>query len=411
MSHISSRGGCFQVEARALRHPEGLLPEGSEARMPFLIRIWTMVNEAVLATALNIGKLVLVLDRSPSMDGPKFQAAKQATTSVIRTADNLDIDVVAFADRPAIIGSARKGDSAGRTRLIDQVNRMNTESATRLDRALSAAENSTGKHDGAQRVVVLSDGQTQGSISDCVASAHRLGQSGIPVDFIATDDVDVDLARQICDGSGGRLEYATQLDQVALTQMFASQAQSLANTAGRNVRVRVEPVPGAVIVAGAVVEPDIIPVTPLTPFMAPVGDLARGEPRSVLVEVSYTSPGSGEWLLGTVEVAGQFGGIEDGASAPLVLHLGAGEPVQDPEVARLYFLLQADRRMTQAAVAPPQQAAALLQQAGRLTRLAGDSRKTRLVQEMASRITTTGNLDDTSRRTLVAAGRRTRVER
>jgi Ca-activated chloride channel homolog len=151
------------------------------------------------ASAEPIG-LVLVLDRSGSMTGEKFEQAKKACISAIATLNQADrVAVVIFDSEARVL--VELGE-ASRPDLAATVTKMQPGGGTHIKPALEAAATLIPDGDIRFRIVLMSDGQAPRDGLDEVVSGLR--HRGITLSAVALgEEADRDLLRSLAEKGGG----------------------------------------------------------------------------------------------------------------------------------------------------------------------------------------------------------------
>ena len=164
--------------------------------------------------------IVLVIDRSGSMSGPKMEAAKasaRATAEVLSRSDL--IAVVAFDNRPNTI--VRLQRAANRMRISSDISRLRSGGGTNIYPALREAHeilqtaNAKVKH-----IVLLSDGQA--SYDGIAELCREMRAARITVSAVGIGDADRNLLHIIATNGDGRL-YMTD-DLARLPRIFMKEA-------------------------------------------------------------------------------------------------------------------------------------------------------------------------------------------
>ncbi|MEL7370475.1 MAG: VWA domain-containing protein, partial [Myxococcota bacterium] len=230
--------------------------------------------------------VALVVDRSGSMAGEKIRQARRAAKMLISRLDDEDqVAIVTYSsdfavDLPLTTVRGRR----------NQVNRVIDEildgGGTNLSGGLQAGLRALGRAAPmmARRLILLSDGNAnQGitdptTIGDIAADARRLGVTvstlGVGVDF------NEDLMNLIAQSAGGGYYYAR--DAATIASAFERELQGLKTLAARQVELSFELAPGMRIKEVFGYRTEIRGGR----TVIPVGDMAGGETRRVMIRLS-----------------------------------------------------------------------------------------------------------------------------
>jgi Ca-activated chloride channel family protein len=160
------------------------------------------------------GTLVILIDRSGSMQGARLDAAKDATKAAVGALDpSDDVAVIAFdslAFKLAPLGAASKLDPR-------DIDRITAGGGTNIRPALALAYHVLGGVKGKKHVVLLSDGEapTDGLVELLEKMSH---DEDITVSTIGIGDADRSLLQMIQEAGGGRLYMVDDLG--ALPKVF-----------------------------------------------------------------------------------------------------------------------------------------------------------------------------------------------
>ncbi len=179
--------------------------------------------------------LVLVMDRSGSMSGPKLDAAKESGRATVEVLSPSDlIGVVVFDNTPTTL--VRLQRASNRMRISTDISRLVAGGGTHIFPALQEAyqilqsANAKVKH-----VILLSDGQAP---YDGIAElCQEMRASRITVSAVGIGDADRNLLQQITDNGEGRL-YMTE-DLSALPRIFMKETTEAQKAALVEDRIRV----------------------------------------------------------------------------------------------------------------------------------------------------------------------------
>jgi len=159
--------------------------------------------------------LVLVIDRSGSMQGAKLDAAKLAVDSAVGTLQAGDqVAVVAFDSEAQVF--LRPQSASNRARITKEIARLTSGGGTNILAGIKEASEIL--HDlkaGTKHVILLSDGQSPSDgISDLV---KQMRKDQITISTIAVDGADEVLLKQISVEGAGRMYKVTDLGQLSQT--------------------------------------------------------------------------------------------------------------------------------------------------------------------------------------------------
>jgi Ca-activated chloride channel family protein len=160
--------------------------------------------------------LVLVVDRSGSMQGPKLEAAKESARVTVEVLSPRDlVAVVVFDNDPMTLVRLQK--AANRGRISSDISRLQSGGGTNIFPALREAyEILQGANAKVKHVILLSDGEAPyDGIADLVT---EMRDSRITVSAVGIGTADRNLLIMIADGGGGRL-YMTD-DLGSLPRIF-----------------------------------------------------------------------------------------------------------------------------------------------------------------------------------------------
>jgi Ca-activated chloride channel family protein len=222
------------------------LPASQTTQLTLLIRVHPapVTNQVAQRPPLN---LAFVIDRSGSMSGLPLQMAKQAAIAAVGQARPEDrVSVVAFADTVEVVVPSQTVTS--RDAIIRAIEMIRTQGMTNLhggwlEGATQVAQRLT---PGAlNRVIVLSDGQTNVGVTDrheIAGQVRGLTARGISTTTIGLGDhYDEELLLAIANAGDGNFEHVENPSR--LPTFFEEELQGLTRTSGRMVSLGLEPNP------------------------------------------------------------------------------------------------------------------------------------------------------------------------
>ncbi|MCC6646234.1 MAG: VWA domain-containing protein [Polyangiaceae bacterium] len=235
--------------------------------------------------------MVLVVDTSGSMAGPKIVDARRAAAAAIDEMQDDDlVSVVRFSDdAEVLVPLGRVADVRARAR--GAVERLHAAGNTNISRAVeaAAAELSKAGQGRATRVALVTDGRdTSGAPRGAAATiARRESSRGVTVSTLGIG-VDYDDAYLADLASAGHGNYEFMRDASALGRFLSRELRETAHTSARRVAFDLELPPGARVrdVWGATVDGSRITL----------GALFAGDERRVIVPIEVPVGASGEAL-------------------------------------------------------------------------------------------------------------------
>ncbi|MEM9646673.1 MAG: VWA domain-containing protein, partial [Planctomycetota bacterium] len=172
--------------------------------------------------------MVLVIDKSGSMDGERIEMAKSAARSAVELLGKRDqAAVIAFDGQPYVISEMQSARNA--VKLSDEISRIEAGGGTNMYPAMEMsfemlmATSAKLKH-----VILLTDGISSGG--DFEGMAQQMSSSKITVSTVAVGDgADTDLLEQIARVGKGRYYFTT--DPAQVPQIFAKETVTASKSA------------------------------------------------------------------------------------------------------------------------------------------------------------------------------------
>jgi Ca-activated chloride channel homolog len=260
-----------------------LLLVGGERTVYAVVRIETAAEVEHAPGAVN---LALCIDTSGSMEGAAIREARKAAIQVVRSlADGDRLAVVEFNTRTNVVLPSTELDADVRAETIAKIEALEALGTTDLGGGMQAAVSEVSQFydgDGVNRVILIGDGVPNHPES-IEGTARSAAERGISISALGLGlDYDEVLMGKIAEWSGGRFRYVKDAQKLA---GFIDEELTRLNTVfARNVQVSLTAGPGVVIesVVGA-------PSPPQNGVAyVPLGDMARGERREIVVRMRVT---------------------------------------------------------------------------------------------------------------------------
>jgi Ca-activated chloride channel family protein len=283
--------------------------------------------------------LSLVLDKSGSMSGKKIKNLREAAKRVVdRLGPQDTISIVAFSDRKYKIAESQPvTDKDALKKKIDRIRDGGgtaisggmAQGLAELDKALSP--------DRISRMLLLTDGQTFGDEKQCVKIGKKAGDNGIVVNALGLgDDWNEDLLDDIAAASGGTADFIDSPDKIET--FFEQVVQSMQDTVIQNAMMILR-------LTGGVTPRQVWQVLPMISNLGykplsdrdvqvALGELEKGQPRSLLVEMLVGPRPAGTYRLAQAEVSYDVPGLKivgERVRADILLDF-----TTDPALARQY---------------------------------------------------------------------------
>jgi Mg-chelatase subunit ChlD len=156
--------------------------------------------------------LVIVIDRSGSMRGPRLDAAKQAAQAAISQTHPDDmVSVVAFDTEATVV--VRPQRSRNRTQIAKELAKLDSGGGTSIFPGLKEAHEILANLVATKKHVMLSDGEAPADgIIDFVTDMHTAKET---VSTVAVDGADEQLLKDIRMAGGGRMHKVSDLKQMS----------------------------------------------------------------------------------------------------------------------------------------------------------------------------------------------------
>lgn len=303
--------------------------------------------------------LSLVLDKSGSMQGQKIQNLRDAAKLVVdRLGPQDNISIVAFSDRKYRIAESQPvSDKAELKKRIDRIRDGGgtaisggmSQGLAELDKAVSP--------DRVSRMLLLTDGQTFGDEKQCKKLGKQAGDKGIVVNALGLgDDWNEDLLDDIAEASGGVADFIDSPDKIVA--FFEQAVQSMQDTVVQNAQMVLR-------LANGITPRQVWQVLPMISNLGyrplsdrdvqvTLGELEKGQPRSLLVELLVGARPEGSYRIAQAEISYDVPGLKlagEKVKADILLNLTADAAQAkryDPEVMNVVEKVTAFKLQTRA---------------------------------------------------------------
>ncbi len=296
---------------------------GSDGEVAVALTLSAAQLPAVQGQPKQAVDLVVVLDRSGSMQGEKIEAARKAVHQLIqRLTPNDRLALVAYSNDVQLVSPLTKMDEMGRQNLQVAVNRVYADGGTNLGGGLKQGIDLfvQSAEDGRQRkVILISDGLANQGITD----PHRLGQMAATATdhhfAVSTVGVGLDfnelLMTIIADQGTG--SYYFLEDPLVFAQVFEKEFQDARQVAADALELRIPLEKGIRLVdAGGYpirIEDGSAVITP--------GSLISGQQRKLFLTFQVPTTEEQTIALGKFQVRYQRSGKSHSISNPAPLTL------------------------------------------------------------------------------------------
>jgi Ca-activated chloride channel family protein len=261
---------------------------------------------------LNLG---LVLDKSGSMQGQKIQNLREAAKLVVDRLGPQDaVSIVAFSDRKYLVAESQL--VTDKETLKKQINRIRDGGGTAISGGMSQGLHEldkTAAPDRISRMLLLTDGQTFGDESQCLKLGKMAGDRGIVVNALGLgDDWNEDLLDQIAEASGGVADFIDSPDKIIA--FFDRAVKSMQDTVVQSASMTLR-------LANAITPRQVWQVLPVISNLGyrplsdrdvqvPLGELEKGQPRSMLVELLVGPRPAGRYRIAQAEISYDVPGLK-----------------------------------------------------------------------------------------------------
>lgn len=308
----------------------------SQQLVYILVDATPSTSMARLQMPLNLS---LVLDKSGSMQGKKIQNLRDAAKRAVdRLGPQDTISIVAFSDRKYLIADSQP--VVDREALKRQIDRIRDGGGTAISGGMSQGvlelEKALGP-DRVSRMLLLTDGQTFGDEDACKKLGKRAGDKGIVVNALGLgDDWNENLLDDIAAASGGVADFIDSPEKIE--PFFERVVKSMQDTVIQNAQMVLR-------LANGITPRQVWQVLPMISNLGyrplsdrdvqvALGELEKGQPRSLLVELLVGARPAGRYRIAQAEISYDVPALKlagEKVRTDILLDLTA-----DPALAALY---------------------------------------------------------------------------
>lgn len=251
--------------------------------------------------------LSLVLDKSGSMQGKKIANLRAAAKLVVdRLGPQDTISIIAFSDKKYVIAASQNvTDGAELKRQIDRIRDGGGTAISGGMRQGLMELSKAASPDRVSRMLLLTDGQTFGDEDECKKLGRQAGSQGIMVTALGLgEDWNEDLLDDVAGASGGQADFIDSPDKIL--GFFQAAVQSMQDTVVQNAQMLVR-------LASGVTPRQVWQVLPMISNLGyrplsdrdvqvALGEMEKGQPRSLLVELLISARPEGRYRIAQVEI-------------------------------------------------------------------------------------------------------------
>ena len=278
--------------------------------------------EFISKTQTLASAICLVIDRSSSMGGHKFQKAKAAARNLLHQLQPGDyVSLVTFSSKVEEIVPLRKVQDVDMVNLDRKIDQLRCGGGTELYRGLDAAYQQflrsgiTGE-DIVKRVILLSDGQPDDNLpqSFYVRLAKEMGDSGVSVMALGIGDkYNEDLLSEIAEHSRGMWKHISTADDIPA--IVSQQLEETRAVVAPRSQMVVRLADGVEIKAVYKFVPEALKVSDIkrdgSDITVPIGDITLGQPQTFVMQLAVAPAGEGERCLVKVQIPGEPASSQD----------------------------------------------------------------------------------------------------
>lgn len=363
-----------------------------------------------------------VLDKSGSMDDDnKIDQLRAAAKYAIDLMQPNDIvSIIAFDSSPKVLCASQKAQD--KNKLKREIDRLNASGGTQMAPAMRAGLNEVRRHFGHDRVnrlILLTDGQTEGE-PDCLREADNAAREGVSIIALGLGtDWNDNLLTDAAQRAQGAADYIA--DPQMITNYFQQQVQAgqgaIVQNALLTLRLMKDIQPRKVWrVAPLISDLGMRPISDRD-VQVPIGEMVKDQPQGILVELLLPPRSDGRFRVAQADVSYDvpISGISgEHARADIVIGYSSNPALaqaMNPRVMNIVEKVTAFKLQTQALkdAQSGDRAGATqkLRQAATMLLGQGESDLARTIQLEANRLEQGGQMSEDGKKTIKFSGGKT----
>lgn len=169
-------------------------------------------------------QILLLVDRSTSMQGKPMESVKQGLRQLIeKLPAAANIRLMSFATTVDVVVDW----TTDRRMLLDAIDRLKADGATSLNNGITVALQNIAQREGLKFVLLFTDGKDSGGVRDAPATLRLATQTRVPLHTVAytKGEIDRDFLSQLATVSGGTFSEIAQVE--SLTASLVASAERM----------------------------------------------------------------------------------------------------------------------------------------------------------------------------------------
>ncbi len=167
-------------------------------------------------------QILLLVDKSSSMQGPPMESVKQGLRQLIEKLPvEANIRLMSFATTVNVVVDW----TTDRRLLLDGIDSLKADGATSLNRGITEALQNIIQREGLKFVLLFTDGKDSGGVRDAPATLRLATQTRVPLHTVAyaKGEIDRDFLSQLATVSGGTFSEITQVERLTASLVASAE--------------------------------------------------------------------------------------------------------------------------------------------------------------------------------------------